>query len=350
MILIEKRWDKTFLDIKYGDGYDIRVHAVQVALCLLARRSQITGPKLNSVNLALVKFGFYDVETEHSIKLYQEAVGIAKSGILNRVTYESMFETVKSELKSMIVQIAEKKLQIKEITSEIVDEDYDLDIDNVISNSPENYYSNNNVYPNYDYLELYYNDQADEERTSISISSTNNTFFDRFWSSMVDNYDSVFLSATIGTISFGSGGTLNLSGTSTDVLNGRYSSSNNDNDNFGSNYIDSLLSNSIYSGNYDYTKPSSWISNSSMNINVDGYSYEASEKHKTFFSSNNSSTTRKSNYDITVVYGANGQFAKKILGVVHRARTQQVDSSGEAIFDVIEFIAKDIIETDNTRK
>lgn len=349
MILIEKRWDKSLLTLKYGDGYDVRVHGAQIALCLLARRSQTVGSNINSANLSLIKFGFYDVETENAIGLFQDSVGLPKSKILDQITYTYLFDLIRTELNSIIVQVAEKRLQIQEVTSDMVDEDYEIDSNSslVVDDS-----YNNSIFGDSTSATAgsYYDEQSDEEREALDIRAIDNDFFDKFWGAMSQNYDSVFLSATNNTRSFGSGGSFNLSGGSTDSFNGRYKNTSSDSDDYGSNYIDSLLSNSIYSGNYDYTKPSSWVSNSSMSINVDGYSYESSEKHKTFFSSQNSSTTRKSNYDITVVYGANGQFAKKILGVVHRSRTQQVDSSGEAIFDVIEFIAKDIIETDNTRK
>lgn len=378
MILIEKKWDKSLLDIKYGDGYDIRIHAVQVALCLLSRRSQLSN--LKSINLSLVKFGYYDVETENAIGTYQYSVGIPKSNKIDKVTYESLFNTLRVELNAIIIQIAEDKLKIQEITSDMLDDEYDSNSDDKIQssdsenelNSSGNNYNNFNDYYN-DFISSEQLSQSGEEYGSLNngynnginggnlfgtstgyennnsfINGYNNeAYIDRFWGSMLEEYDSLFLSTTTNTKSFGSGGRLNLTGGRTYETTSIFTNSNNDTSNLGSSYIDTLLSNSIYSDNFDYVKPSTWISNSAMNINVSGYTYESSKKHDTFFSASNSDVTRKSNYDITIVYGANGQFAKKILGVVHRAKSQQVDSSGEAIFDIIEFIAKDIVETNN---
>lgn len=342
MIPIEKRWDESLLRLNYGDGYDIRIHAVQVALCLLSRRSQLS--QLRDLNSSLVRFGYYDVETENSISSYQYAVGLPTSKKLDKVTYESLFEIIRKELNSIIVQVAEDKLKIQEITKDMLDDEYDSNNDDAILNSDSEYDTNN--FPSSD--DLYYQDnQVGSNSNNIN---DNKEFIDNFWNSMSGEYDSIFLSTTVSDKSFGSGGRLNLNGGRTYITSGELTKSYNETSNLESSYIDTLLSNSIYSGNFDYVKPSMWVSNSSMNINVSGYTYENSEKHKTFFSENNSDTTRKSNYDITIVYGANGQFAKKLLGVVHRAKTQQVDASGEAIFDIIEFIAKDIVETTNTRK
>lgn len=377
MILLDKDWTEDLENLSYGDGYDIRIHAIQVALSLISRRSTKTGAVMKDIDYSSVRFGYYCSKTEESIKNFQIATGIPITEKLDELTYKYILMTLRVELNSVIAKVNDTTLKIYEVTSDLeeylppifIDLNDKIDWDDIT----EGGYAEGNELeeePQPSYDDLSYGEIIPDSWPSSDI-------YDKFWDSFfdrdneVDDYFGIF---TGGGSSFGIGGSyvlgiggdtssfngnFILDGSSSDVFNGTlylgggeyysglatYDTGNGE----SATFIDGLLANSIYAGNLDYSKPTSWVSKSKMNINVNGYKYESSLKYGTFFSDMNLSETRRSGFDITIVYGPNGRFAKKLIGVVPRGKSQQIDASGEALFDVIDFIAKDIVETDNAR-
>lgn len=340
--LIENRWDESLNHLSYGDGYDIRVHGVQVALSVLARRSRLLGHKLKDINFTASRFGSYDVKTEDAIKLYQIATGIPDDGILNRLTFEGIFLSLRNELGVTVVEVETNKLRICEITKELIDEFPNLEDTDMGDGIDDDGLLDDDSIGNNDGSDSI----LDDGLGGISVGEYPNYnskgdywFPDSFWHNMTGygKGEDMFALFTPKFPNFGG----------EDYTPGRGYSKTGDHSN---DFINDLLANSIYEGNFDYSKPLSWVSNSQMNINVDGFRYETSSKYDTFFSKKNTGETRGSDFEITIVYGANGQFAKKLINLIPRARSQQLDASGEALYDVIEFVAKDIIETDNSRR
>lgn len=347
MKLVEDRWSENLNNLHYGDGYDIRIHAAQVALSLISRRTDVVGKE---VNFSTVRFGYYDLNTEKAIEAFQRATGLYITRKLDKITYEKLFEVLRNRLNVTILEVGKNKLKVCEINKEISDMLPEHNYPNNDENGNNTLFENENFNPNpyedeFDHMEGI--DWGDFEIGDYEADGGYNppNFLDNFWKSIKDGTDDVF---SILTPDLGRGGspTLNIRGSGESYVNTNGIPGTGD----GSNdFIDNLLANSIYQGNFDYEKPLSWVSNSEMNINVNGFKYDNSDKYGTFFDGKNTSDTRKSAYDITIVYGTNSQLAKKLIDVRPRAKSQQIDASGEAIYEVIEFIAKDVVETDNRK-
>lgn len=350
MKLVEDKWTENLYNLQYGDGYDIRVHAAQVALSILARRTNLLG----NINFSTVRFGYYDTNTESAIEAFQKATGIYVTKKLDRITYEKLFDVLRGRLNVTILEVGENQLRVSEITKDIADLLPDFNYPNNNENNDDTLFGDENS--NLDFSDDMFGQSDEINWGDLDIGEYNpngnynsNDFLDDYWKHIKeDDADDTFTIFTPDFPDFGGGGgsPFRPGGNGEDYtdING-YPSTGNENHDF----IDNLLSNSIYKGNFDYEKPISWMSKSEMNINVNGFRYDNSDKYGTFFDSRNSSETRNSGYDITIVYGANSQLAKKIVDIRPRSKSQQIDSSGEAIYDVIEFIAKDVIETDNRR-
>ena len=370
MILVEKMWSEDLLDVIFNSGYDIRIHAVQTALSLILRRSSNLSQRMGGFDFSPREFGVYDSETEDCIRCYQKAVGLSETGKIDPQTYMSIFVNLRKELNSTIIKNGPRSIKICDAGSikDISDDETssigvsfvnkiedtfkggigDVNIedaikDTLIISNPAIYGAGELYSTIKDTINDYINDKFSNANGNKTYGETPNLSEEI----MNEYYDSPNLSKRIlsgysyDTPSFGHGGYREGSESPS------YSNVTNDIEN---DYIGNLLANSIYEGNFDYSRPIVWDSKSNMNIDVGGFVYDKSSKYETFFSDKDTSPTRRSGYDITIVYGANGQFAKQILGVIPRAKSQQLDASGEAIYDVIEFIAKDIVETNNIRR
>lgn len=120
----------------------------------------------------------------------------------------------------------------------------------------------------------------------------------------------------------------------------------NDNNKYQSikdNFITGLA-NEIYKVNLSSEIGDSWSSHSTLDIDLSSNMYEESSKHDPHFREDLASLSRMSNYDIVIVYGPNKQKYKKIKNVITRSVSQEVNASGEAIYDIIEFIAQDVVD------
>lgn len=73
--------------------------------------------------------------------------------------------------------------------------------------------------------------------------------------------------------------------------------------------------------------------------------FSESPHYQSFFGDKNFKTNRKNKKDIKIVFG-NNNITKTIKNVFMRSVTVEVDTSGNPIFEVYEFIAQDIKESD----
>jgi hypothetical protein len=354
MFTIDNQWDKSIFNMSYGDGYDIRLHAIQVGLNLIHRRSNKLGPAMFSVDLSTIVFGYFDVQTEDALRKFQGSIGLVETGKIDETTYQMLFDALRREFGVIILHNGIETLKIYEITKDLLEQfpwlkvsiDSDGETLSPMQNTLEEGGQEEGSYP-----DVYNSDNSREMDNSFNniingvpgsssyaqVNIPNNSeTLDPFWDSLVNGYGKEQFAASMVYTAPNGGKEY------TDLSGNVYGDGDED-------FVGHLLANSIYKGNFDYDKPMAWKSTSKMDINVAGFKYEKSEKHKTFFAKENSADNRKSKFNITIVYGTNGQFAKQIVDVRPRSTTQEVDASGNPIYDIIEFVAKDVIESNNTR-
>ena len=70
--------------------------------------------------------------------------------------------------------------------------------------------------------------------------------------------------------------------------------------------------------------------------------------YDSFFDVDNAKEYRKNHMDIKIVFG-NNSISKTIKNVFMRSSSVEVDTSGNPIYEVYEFIARDIVESDEPR-
>lgn len=63
-----------------------------------------------------------------------------------------------------------------------------------------------------------------------------------------------------------------------------------------------------------------------------------------FFNSNNTDLLRQDDIDISITYGTNQTHKKTIKSAKFRSIGQQIDANGNPIYEIYEFIAKDLLE------
>lgn len=78
--------------------------------------------------------------------------------------------------------------------------------------------------------------------------------------------------------------------------------------------------------------------------------YSGDPKRTPYFNNGNSKTLRKTKFELRIDYGANAVVNKKITNIYLRSIGQELDASGQPIFDIYEFVAQDLIDSDNTFK
>ncbi|MER0278671.1 hypothetical protein ABRY18_00645 [Clostridioides difficile] len=65
------------------------------------------------------------------------------------------------------------------------------------------------------------------------------------------------------------------------------------------------------------------------------------------FNPNNINTLKKSKFSISLIYGDKKEKYRKIIGVSPISVSQEIDTTGNPVYDIYEFIAKDVIEINN---
>ena len=73
-------------------------------------------------------------------------------------------------------------------------------------------------------------------------------------------------------------------------------------------------------------------------------------KHVTempFFNDQSAKQLRKSNIDIQISFGANNSMNRTLKNVFMRSVGQQIGANGEPIYDLYEFVARDLVDSEN---
>ncbi|MGO0861979.1 peptidoglycan-binding domain-containing protein, partial [Clostridioides difficile] len=96
----------------------------------------------------------------------------------------------------------------------------------------------------------------------------------------------------------------------------------------------------------DYNLIDSLIDDYNYKENKLKYDLENSD-YQPSFNPNNINTLRKNNFSISLIYGDKKEKYRKIIGVLPVSVSQEIDTTGNPIYDIYEFIAKDVIEINN---
>lgn len=348
----------TRFDFRDSMSYDIGIHAIQTALYIQGYNNKA------HIDVNNIVFGYYDVYTEKMIKQFQIGNRMKPAeGILNKETWNAIFNGLALTKKIGLVITGEQEITI-------VDNDEYLDLEKYIISESENFNDIDKNLPYSDGSSNFINNgnyTASDDLSGESFGKNSYNYITDIKSSGLNGIIDDYLTGDGGYSGFGFGEYLiNGSITSSDpedykilgkkvVVPGGNSlteGSNRWNDTSISslNYSDyqkdydfiyNLLANTVYSAG-GYTNPLQ-LSNSTID-SLDNYlgSYESSS-NKPFFNPGNINTLRKSKFDITIVYGAKGEKARKLISVVPMSVTQEMNASGEPIYDVYEFVAQDVV-------
>lgn len=107
-----------------------------------------------------------------------------------------------------------------------------------------------------------------------------------------------------------------------------------------------ILSNDTWKSMIDFSEHMSNIVDNKEQLTEETSSEESDSPHyNSFFDSEKNKTHRKNHKDIVIQFG-NKSITKTIKDVFMRSVTVEVDTSGNPIFEIYEFIARDIKESD----
>jgi len=355
------------LDFRENLPYDIGIHAIQTALYIQDYNNK------SDININDLIFGYYDVNTQKMIKKFQTSNNMKPAeGVLNESTWKAIFNGL-----ALTKGVEIDKTGEKEVT--IVDSDDFLDRKNVGKpNSPsgnENYNNDgNNNKPNSDGGINFNNDgnytlsdDLNGENYGDDLHNYITDIRNIRGGDIIDGYvtgnGGYVYSAPgeytrYGSISSIDPGDYNLLGKKIVVMgsdnltdgNNRWNdtsiSSLNDND-YQKDYdfIYNLLANTACSSG-GYINPLQGSNSTTDTLENYSGSYESSN-NKPFFSPDNMSSLRRSKFDMTIVYGAKGKKARKLIKVVPMSVTQEMNASGEPIYDVYEFVARDVVYSED---
>lgn len=348
----------TRFDFRDSMSYDIGIHAIQTALYIQGYNNK---PDIDVKNIA---FGYYDVYTEKMIKQFQTGNNLKPAeGVLNKETWEAIFDGLAS-IKGVGLLLTGKK----EIT--IVDDYLDCrKSGQYIESESENFNADKNA-PYSDVGIDFRNNEnytASDDLSGKNFGQNSYNYITDVNSSELNGIIDYYLTGNGDSSEFGFGkyltnGSINSNDPGDYIVFGKKvvapggssltggSSRWNDTSISSLNYSDyqkdydfiyNLLANTTYSGG-GYTN-SLQSSNSTIDT-LKNYSasYESSS-NKPFFNPDKINTLRKSKFDITIVYGAKGKKARKLISVVPMSVTQEMNASGEPIYDVYEFVAQDVV-------
>lgn len=365
MINIANYYDKTLEKLSYSKTYNIKVHAVQTALNLLDYID------IEGVNANTIRYGYYDVNTENMIIQFQKDNNLPANGILDDVTWNKIFGKLAEKKKLIIVQTGEREITPVDIDNyiatlnqeELVHPNLDSekttegDKDYPYSDSGKSFFTSGSAkfdndlvgglkgektHPNLDVVGPNFGDYYWDTGYGSNSNKTNNWFGNHNinGSEIFDNLMYNYI-VSGGKYYNGISYSHNLNGDKEwqeDYITPNYAGeSNKDYD-----FVYNLMSNSIYKSVWYDGNPIKSSKSSDENIGEFGGSFETSN-NKPFFHPKNIKQLRKSKFDITIVYGAKGENARKIKDVVPISVSQQMDASGEPLFDVYEFVARDVV-------
>lgn len=365
MINLADHYDETLKKISYSKVYNIKIHAVQTALNFLDYT------EIKDVNANTIRYGYYDVNTENMIIQFQKDNSIHADGILNYNTWKMIFNKLAEKKDLIIVQTGEKEitpidmdnylvtLNNEELSHTNLDSEKTLDnnknypyidsgkdfINNGSASFDNDLISNSNgnkTHPNLDTVGPNFGDYYWDIMSGSNSDKTNTWFGDHNinGSEIFDNLMYNYIVAG-GKYYNGVSYSHNLSG-GNDWNNEYITPSYVGESDKDYDFVYNLLSNSIYK-NWSYeNNPIKSSASLEDDIGIFGGSFESSN-NKPFFNPNNIKQLRKSKFDITIVYGAKGENARKIKDVTPISVSQQMDASGEPLYDVYEFIARDVV-------
>lgn len=351
MYNIINSWTRDLYEITlstYTLNYDYRIHAVQSALIMLFQNEYDLKKELGStfIKYESIQFGFHASETDRLCKVFQ------RKYITQSAYTEEFFKRVFNQLFSImgvayyyspqdqrifiakvIDRNADGKITMDDLTYDdfsvfsIINSQEDLvESDPLDSFSYESYgdgYYNMLNLLNYEYPRNINHFEIDYDTIKVS-----ETYRNTFSNSSNVEFDSLFSQGEL------------------QVANNSYIG-NNSYSFYKGNVMESKsrLANEIYtSENIFQDFEEFWVSTSIPTINNYEFGYEASDKYSNFFKSGAYATHRRTKFDITIVYGQENTKSIKILEVTPRSVTQEVSPNGDAIYNVVEFVAKDLVE------
>lgn len=351
-------------NVTYGDGYNILIHGVQSALGLL--------DYFDDINANTVVYGYFGVETENMIIAFQKDNNLPPTGKLDAKTYSLIFDMLKQKLDLAIVQTKVDEITIisvdtyLELSSEYSLKHPILDSRKTLTDTNENMLPTggksfkptggktnggdlldsgfgNKSHPNLDFVRddwgtgSWYDSANGDAGLSLKWEGGHVVSGSEKFDDLVYNY------VTQGNKYFnGVSYSYNLGGSNywndNKVHPNLASSANRDYD-----FINNLLANSMYANNYLRNKKPLKESKST-DTDIGKYSGEYEEtSNSPFFNTGNISNLRQSKFDIKIVYGAKGEFSRMIKEVTPISVSQEMDASGEPVYDIYEFVAKDVV-------
>jgi hypothetical protein len=370
LVNMADKYEPYLNNMKYGDSYNMKVHSAQTALNILGYG------ETENVNLNTMRYGYYDVNTDNMVSQFQKEHNLTITGQLDERTWDGIFASLLDQKNCVVAQTATSQISIIDIDTYIeslnnnnkqyigLDNSQTLgsgsNYDNTGSSKSNSAFS----YPPFDndlladdvkeyvhnnldtlnpgfsktYFDTAYNENG--ERTD-KWAGAYQLYGSEVWDNLVYNYI-----VNGGTYYNGMSYSYNLNGpnywnetVTTPVYNG---TSDKDYD-----FIYNLLANSLVSPGIGYDGEPLRTSKSATNTLKD---YDGSYDNSTnapFFSPSNIKQLRRSRFDLTIVYGAKGETARKLLDLTPIAVTQEMNASGEPIYDVYEFVARDVVYSNN---
>lgn len=352
-MLISERYDESLKNIQYKSEYDIRIHAIQSAILILID-TLFPGTEVDVSN---INYGYYCPTTEGIIKQFQTLNNKTATGILDEEIWNLIFAYLKNIKGCTIIQTGQKSISI-------------VEIDKYLQNDVQISYENNSEIKSNTDTNLSY---SNTDNGGVSYTDLNGTFLDYLKNLVPNGYDTSYIETIykdgIGGKTFDeviyeyivSGGSIynnvsfgyNISNSGeswhSDYLTPlQYNVSGSANKDY--DYIYNLLANTIYTGNVDLSPTNVSFSNNNIGKfsgkygNSTNQSFFSNEGYTDAYFSGRIKTLRKRKFDIEIIYGAKATKSRKIIGVIPISVSQEIDASGEPIYDVYEFIAKDVID------
>lgn len=342
-MLLSERYTDDLKNLIYGQGYDVRVHAVQTSILILDIK-YYEGLNINDIN-----FGYYCSITEAMVLAFQKYNKLTIDSKLNEETWDSIFKQLKILKECTIIQTGPRSIDVIGIDNLLWDSNIDGSDDSTTGEIPNN---NIDVSDNISYEEdlggKSYLDNLNQflpngEDTSYFYHKYNESYGGKTFDDLVYNYI-----VSGGKVYNNASYSYNIEGSEswdykylTPLVFSSSGSANKDYD-----YIYNLLSNSIYEGNLDLSPMTVSFSNNNVGKFLNPFTKSTNKPYFSPYAESNfkNDALKNSKFDITIVYGAKGSKARKIIGVTPMAMSQEVNASGEPIYDVYEFIAKDVVD------
>lgn len=352
-MLISEKYTEDLKYLIYGQGYDIRIHALQTSLLILDVKYY------NELNINDINFGYHCSITENIVTEYQRYNKLNIDGKINLDTWNSIFNQLKVLKRCTIIQTGPRSIEVIG-TNELLEgsnvndtsseeSNISSSIDgttngDVFSNAVSDNISYEESLSGKSYLDIMNNYSTDSKDTSYFDFQYNKANGGKSFDELVYNYI-----VSGGKVYNNASYSYNINGSEswdykyiTPIIFNSNGSSNKDYD-----YIYNLLSNSIYEGNLNLSPMEVSFSNTD---NVGKFINPfAKSTNKPYFSPYSdvgfkNDALKNSKFDITIVYGPKGSKARKIIEVTPMAVSQEINASGEPIYDLYEFIAKDVVD------